>query len=92
MEKMRWRLARLYVGRGHQVTLISRRWSGWPEDETVDGVHLLRVAGLIIESAFGRCAPDLWTMDAEYALLVPVHSAELLAHVLRDAMVRETPR
>ncbi|HEX2862676.1 MAG TPA: glycosyltransferase family 4 protein [Lacunisphaera sp.] len=45
MEKMWWRLARLYVRRGHQVTLISRRWPGWADDETVEGVRLLRVPG-----------------------------------------------
>jgi glycosyltransferase involved in cell wall biosynthesis len=45
MEKMWWRLARLYVRRGHRVTLISRRWPGWADEETVDGVRLLRVPG-----------------------------------------------
>ncbi|HEY8994198.1 MAG TPA: glycosyltransferase family 4 protein [Lacunisphaera sp.] len=45
MEKMWWRLARLYVRRGHQVTLVSRRWPGWANDEIVDGVRLLRVPG-----------------------------------------------
>lgn len=45
MEKMWWRLARHYVRRGHRVTLISRRWPGWADDETVDGVRLLRVPG-----------------------------------------------
>ena len=45
MEKMWWRLARLYARRGHRVTLISRRWPGWADDETVDGVRLLRVPG-----------------------------------------------
>jgi glycosyltransferase involved in cell wall biosynthesis len=45
VEKMWWRLARHYVRRGHRVTLISRRWPGWADDETVDGVRLLRVPG-----------------------------------------------
>ncbi|HWA28478.1 MAG TPA: glycosyltransferase family 4 protein [Lacunisphaera sp.] len=45
MEKMWWRLARLYARRGHQVTLISRRWPGWANEETVDGVRLLRLPG-----------------------------------------------
>lgn len=45
MEKMWWRLARLYAQRGHQVTLISRRWPGWADDETVDGVRHLRLPG-----------------------------------------------
>ena len=45
IEKMWWRLARHYAGRGHSVTVISRRWPGWADDETVDGVRLLRVPG-----------------------------------------------
>lgn len=45
VEKMWWRLARHYVWRGHQVTLISRSWADWPAEETVDGVHLQRVPG-----------------------------------------------
>ncbi len=45
IEKMWWRLARLYVQRGHQVTLISRRWPGSPNEESVDGVSLLRLPG-----------------------------------------------
>jgi len=45
MEKMWWRLARLYVRRGHSVTLISRRWPGWADDETIEGVRLLRLNG-----------------------------------------------
>lgn len=45
MEKMWWRLARLYARRGHQITLISRRWPGFAHDETVEGVRLLRVPG-----------------------------------------------
>lgn len=45
MEKMWWRLARIYAQRGHKVTLVSRCWPGWADDETVDGVRLLRVPG-----------------------------------------------
>jgi len=45
MEKMWWRLARLYVRRGHRVTIIAKRWHGFPDEETVDGVRLLRVPG-----------------------------------------------
>lgn len=72
MEKMWWRLARLYVRRGHRVTLISRRWPGWADDEVVDGVRLLRVAGfdhrkhlwqnLVLDAVWGlrvlRALPD----------------------------------
>lgn len=45
LEKMWWRLARVYVRRGHQVTLISRRWPGWNDEEVVEGVQLLRLPG-----------------------------------------------
>jgi glycosyltransferase involved in cell wall biosynthesis len=45
MEKMWWRLARLYAQRGHEVTLISRRWPGWTDEETVEGVRFVRLPG-----------------------------------------------
>lgn len=45
MEKMWWRLARLYAQRGHEVTLLSRRWPGWRDEETVDGVRFVRLPG-----------------------------------------------
>ncbi len=45
MEKMWWRLARIYAQQGHEVTLISRRWPGWPDEETSGGVRFLRLPG-----------------------------------------------
>jgi glycosyltransferase involved in cell wall biosynthesis len=45
MEKMWWRLARIYARRGHEVTVVSRTWEGWPERETIDGVNFRRVPG-----------------------------------------------
>lgn len=44
-EKSWFHLARLFVARGHQVTLFSRRWPGWPDEEIIDGVRLLRLPG-----------------------------------------------
>jgi len=44
-EKIWWRLARLYAKQGHDVTLISRRWKDWPNEEVIDGVRILRVCG-----------------------------------------------
>lgn len=45
VEKMWWRLARCYARRGHAVTLLSRQWPRWPDDETVEGVRCLRLRG-----------------------------------------------
>lgn len=45
VEKMWWRLARLYAARGHTVTMISRRWPGWADQETKDGVQMVRLGG-----------------------------------------------
>ncbi len=63
MEKMWWRLARLYVRRGHDVTLISRQWPDFADDEIIEGVRLVRVPGfdhrkllwqnLLLDAAWG---------------------------------------
>lgn len=45
MEKMWWRLARIYARRGHEVTIVSRTWDAWPKDEIVESVRILRVPG-----------------------------------------------
>lgn len=45
VEKSWARLAREFAARGHEVTLISRRWPGRPDDEIVDNVRYLRLAG-----------------------------------------------
>lgn len=44
-EKSWFHLARALVARGHEVTIISRRWSGWPHDETTDGIRHVRLPG-----------------------------------------------
>lgn len=46
VEKMWWRLAKIYARRGHTVTLISRHWADWPAEEQREGVHLLRLRGM----------------------------------------------
>lgn len=38
-------LAREFAARGHEVTVVSRRWPGWPKRETVAGVTHLRLPG-----------------------------------------------
>jgi glycosyltransferase involved in cell wall biosynthesis len=45
MEKTWHRLAEQFVAAGHQVTFISRRWPGWPNHETINGVDHLRLPG-----------------------------------------------
>lgn len=44
-EKSWFQLARTFADRGHDVTVISRRWPGWADDETVDGIRHRRLAG-----------------------------------------------
>jgi glycosyltransferase involved in cell wall biosynthesis len=44
-EKTWYQLARRFAARGHQVTIISRRWPGMADKETVDGIHYRRVPG-----------------------------------------------
>ena len=80
VEKIWWRLARIYAARGHSVTLISRRWDGFPDAETVEGVRLLRVSG------WNHC-PRLWQnllLDARWALRV------LLALPAADILITNT--
>lgn len=45
IEKSWHRLAMGMADRGHQVTIISRRWKDWPHDETRNGVRYLRLSG-----------------------------------------------
>ena len=45
MEKLWWRLAREFVPRGHELTIVNRRWPGWEDDEAREGVRFIRVAG-----------------------------------------------
>lgn len=44
-EKSWYHLARQFTAQGHQVTMISRRWRGFPHQETVDGIRHVRIAG-----------------------------------------------
>jgi glycosyltransferase involved in cell wall biosynthesis len=44
-EKTWYQLAREFAARGHTVTCVSRRWPGFRDDETVDGIRHLRLPG-----------------------------------------------
>jgi len=56
-EKSWHRLALEFTRRGHEVTIISRRWSGWPDVETRDGVRHIRLPG---HDHSSRLARNLW--------------------------------
>lgn len=44
-EKSWFQLARQFTARGHEVTFLSRRWPGWPDEEKIDGVRHVRLPG-----------------------------------------------
>ncbi|HEY0863723.1 MAG TPA: glycosyltransferase family 4 protein [Lacunisphaera sp.] len=44
-EKSWYNLAREFAARGHEVTLISRRWRDFPQEETREGIRHLRLPG-----------------------------------------------
>ncbi len=44
-EKSWFNLAREFAARGHEVTMISRRWRDFPHEETRDGIRHLRLPG-----------------------------------------------
>jgi glycosyltransferase involved in cell wall biosynthesis len=56
-EKSWQRLALEFSHRGHEVTIISRRWTGWPDAETRDGVRHVRLPGFDHSSSLSR---NLW--------------------------------
>jgi len=56
-EKSWHRLALEFSRRGHEVTIVSRRWTGWPDMETRDGVRHVRLPGYDHSS---RLSHNLW--------------------------------
>lgn len=56
-EKLWHRLAGEFAAQGHQVTILSRQWAGWPADEQRNGVRHLRLAGFDHTS---RLRTNLW--------------------------------
>lgn len=63
-EKSWNQLAREFARRGHEVTVFSRRWSGWPDDEIRDGVRFVRLPGFDHTRSLARnLARDLrWSL------------------------------
>ena len=45
IEKSGHRLAQTMASQGHEVTIISRQWKNWPQDETLNGIRYLRLKG-----------------------------------------------
>jgi glycosyltransferase involved in cell wall biosynthesis len=56
-EKSWHRLALEFARRGHEVTVISRQWPGWPDREVLDGVRHIRLRGY---DHTGRLGRNLW--------------------------------
>jgi glycosyltransferase involved in cell wall biosynthesis len=52
-EKTWHRLALEFAASGHEVTVLSRRWPGFPDRETLSGIHHVRLRG-------GAHTPRLW--------------------------------
>lgn len=65
-EKSWHQLALEFARRGHDVTIVSRTWRGWPDRETRDGVHHLRVPGY---NHTGSLLRNLW-LDFWWSLRV----------------------
>jgi glycosyltransferase involved in cell wall biosynthesis len=61
-EKVWFRLGREFVGAGHAVTLLSRRWPGFPAREQIDGIQMIRVPGFnhTRHLAFNLLLDGLW--------------------------------
>jgi glycosyltransferase involved in cell wall biosynthesis len=56
-EKSWHRLALEFARRGHEVTVISRQWPGWPDREVLEGVRHVRLRGC---DHTGRLGCNLW--------------------------------
>ena len=69
-EKSWYRLALEFARRGHEVTIISRRWTGWPDEETLAGVRYLRLPGFDHSSRLARNLKRdfLWSLRVKRAL------------------------
>ena len=53
-EKTWHRLALEFAARGHEVTVFSRRWPDFPDEETISGVHHVRLPGHAHTPRLGR--------------------------------------
>lgn len=69
-EKSWYNLAREFATRGHSVTMISRRWSGFPNQETAEGIHHVRLRGADHQRQLWRnlLLDFLWSWRVFFAL------------------------
>lgn len=69
-EKSWYHLARQFAGRGHQVTMISRQWRGFADEEIVDGIRHLRLPGADHQRKLGRnlLLDFIWSWRVFFAL------------------------
>ena len=69
-EKSWSNLAREFAAQGHAVTVVSRRWAGLADDETVDGVRYLRLPGFNHRTALWQnlVLDFLWSWRAFFRL------------------------
>lgn len=72
VEKSWHRLAKLFAGHGHMVTIVSRQWQDWPNDEQIDGVRFLRIKGHDHQSSLWK---NLW-LDLFWCVRVHRHLPE----------------
>jgi glycosyltransferase involved in cell wall biosynthesis len=70
VEKSWHRLALEFARRGHEVTILSRCWAGWPNAETRDGVRHVRLPGFDHSSKLARnlWRDFLWSLRVKRAL------------------------
>jgi glycosyltransferase involved in cell wall biosynthesis len=69
-EKLWHRISLEFARRGHEVTVLSRQWTGWPNDEIRGGVRYLRLPGNDqTRTIAGNLWRDLrWSLRVERAL------------------------
>jgi len=71
-EKSWYNLAREFATRGHKVTMISRRWPNFPDEETTEGIRHVRLRGWDHRSSRPRnlLLDFLWSWKVFFALPV----------------------
>jgi len=70
VEKSWHRLAIEFARRGHEVVVVSRRWPGWPDRETIDGVTHLRIPGFAHTAALWKnlTLDFVWNLRVHFRL------------------------
>jgi glycosyltransferase involved in cell wall biosynthesis len=100
MEKIWFRLAREFTAAGHSVVHVSRAWPGFADDETIEGLRMIRLPGfdhtrtlwknLLLDFLWGlrvvRRLPDA-DLVACNTVSLPVHLAAFQPRAGRVAVV-----